>query len=125
MPILKTRRFWEKLEDGEIYATKCKKCGRLYFPPQGDCAHCLSSDVEWAKLSKEAILETFTYAVQKPAGFDQYEPYIIAISRTEDGVRVMGWLEDTKLEDTKTGMKLEMSTRKLTDGFLVIKFKPR
>jgi len=124
VPILKTRRFWEKLEEGEVYATKCKKCGRLYYPPQGDCAHCLSSDVEWVKLNKEAILETYTHALQRPAGFGQYEPYIIAIAKTRDGVRVMGWLEDVKLEDVKVGMKLEMSAKKLPDGFPVITFKP-
>jgi len=123
VPILKTRRFWEKLREGEVYATKCRKCGRFYYPPQGDCAHCLSSDVEWVKLSSEAILETYTHALRRPAGFDQYEPYIIAIAKTRDGVRVMGWLEDVKLEDVKVGMKLEMSTRKLPDGFLVITFK--
>ena len=124
VPIIKTRRFWEKLREGEVYATKCRKCGRFYYPPQGDCAHCLSSDVEWVKLSREAILETYTHALQRPAGFDQYEPYTIAIAKTKDGVRVMGWLEDVKLEEVKVGMKLEMSTRKLPDGFLVITFKP-
>jgi len=124
VPILKTRRFWEKLDEGEVYATKCRKCGGLYYPPQCDCAHCLSSDVEWVKLNKEAVLETYTHALQRPAGFSQYEPYIIAIARTRDGVRVMGWLEDVKLEDVKVGMKLEMSTKRLPDGFLVITFKP-
>jgi uncharacterized OB-fold protein len=125
VPILKTRRFWEKLEEGEVYATKCRKCGRLYYPPQGDCAHCLSSDVEWVKLSNESTIETYTYASQRPAGFNQYEPYIIAIARTKDGVRVMGWLEDIGPEDVKVGMKIIMSTKKLPDGFLVITFKPK
>ena len=125
VPILKTRRFWEKLEEGEVYATKCRKCGRLYYPPQGDCTHCLSSDVEWVKLSNEATIETYTYASQRPAGFNQYEPYIIAIARTKDGIRVMGWLEDIEPEDVKLGMKLIMSTKKLPDGFLVITFKPK
>ena len=125
VPILKTRQFWQKLEKGEIYATKCRKCGKLYYPPQGDCAHCLSSNVEWVKLSKQATLETYTHALQRPAGFNQYEPYIIAIARTRDGVHVMGWLEDAKLEDIKIDMKLEISIRKLTDGFPVITFKPR
>ena len=124
VPVLKTRLFWEKLKEGKVYATKCKKCCRLYYPPQGDCAHCLSSDIEWVELSKEAVLETYTHALQRPAGFDQYEPYIIAIARTNDGARVMGWLEGIKPEEVKVGMKLEMSTRKLSDGFLVKTFKP-
>ena len=124
VPVLKTRIFWEKLRVGKVYATKCKKCGKLYYPPQSDCAHCMSSDVEWVELSKEAALETYTHALYRPAGFEGYEPYIIAIARTKDGVRVMGWLEEIKPEEVKVGMKLEMSTRKLPDGFLVITFKP-
>ena len=124
VPILKTQRFWERLEKGEVYATKCRKCDKLYYPPQGDCTHCLSSDVEWVKLNKEATLETYTRLFQRPAEFNQYEAYTIAIARTTDGVRVMGWLEDIELEDVRVGMKLEMSTRKLPDGFFVITFKP-
>ena len=124
VPILKTQRFWERLEKGEVYATKCRKCDKLYYPPQGDCASCLSSDVEWVKLNKEATLETYTHMIYRPAGFSQYEAYTVAIARTTDGVRVMGWLEDIELEDVKVGMKLEMSTRKLPDGFFVITFKP-
>jgi len=124
VPVLKTRLFWDGLQKGKVYATKCKKCGKIYYPPQGDCAPCLSSDVEWVELSKEAVLETYTHALQRPAGFDQYEPYIIAIAKTKEGARVMGWLEEIKPEEVKVGMKLEMSTRKLSDGFLVITFKP-
>jgi hypothetical protein len=70
------------------------------------------------------VLETYTHVLQRPAGFDQYEPYIIAIAGTREGVRVMGWLEGIKPEEVKVGMKLEMSTRKLPDSFLVITFKP-
>jgi hypothetical protein len=124
VPVLKTRLFWDGLKEGKVYATKCRKCGKVYYPPQGDCAPCLSSDMEWMELRRDVVLETYTHALQRPAGFDQYEPYIIAIARTREGVRVMGWLEGTKPEEVKVGMKLEMSTRKLPDGFLVITFKP-
>jgi uncharacterized OB-fold protein len=124
VPVLKTRLFWDGLKEGKVYATKCRKCGKVYYPPQGDCAPCLSSNMEWVELNSDAVLETYTHALQRPAGFDQYEPYIIAIARTRDGVRVMGWLEGIKPEEVKVGMKLEMSTRKLPDGFWVITFKP-
>jgi hypothetical protein len=124
VPVLKTRLFWDGLKEGKVYATKCRKCGKLYYPPQGDCAPCLSSNMEWVELGKDVVLETYTHALQRPAGFDQYEPYIIAIAKTREGVRVMGWLEGIKPEEVEVGMKLEMSTRKLSDGFLVITFKP-
>lgn len=32
VPISKTLPFWEGLKQGKVLATKCKKCGKLYFP---------------------------------------------------------------------------------------------
>jgi len=122
IPIAKTQLFWEKLKEGEIYATKCRKCGKLYYPPQADCPQCLASDIEWIKLSEEATLEAYTHVQARPQGFNQYEPYIIAVARTSEGVRIMGWLEDMKLEDIKVGMKLKASTRIQSNGYPVIRF---
>ena len=120
IPILKTKLFWEKLKEGEIYATKCKKCGKLYYPPQADCPKCLTSDMEWVKLSQKGLLETYTCVQVKPQGFTHYEPYIIAIARVPEGVRVMGWVENMKLEDLKVGLQLNIGTKTLPDGHLVI-----
>jgi uncharacterized OB-fold protein len=123
IPILKTQLFWEKLKEGEIYATKCKKCGRVYYPPQADCPECLTSEIEWFKLSDEATLETYTQVQARPQGFEQHEPYIIAIATTADGVKIAGRLENVKLEDVKVGMKLKTGTRILEDGYVTITFK--
>lgn len=124
IPILKTQKFWEGLKKGEIYAVKCVRCEKLYFPPQTDCPICLASEVEWIKLNKTVVLETFTQVHVKPQGFTQYEPYTIAIAKTKEGVKVMGWLENIKLEEIKIGMKLEMNVKTLQDGYITITFKP-
>lgn len=119
IPISKTQVFWEKLKEGKVFATKCKTCGELYFPPQADCPRCLASDVEWVELSSTVTLVTYTQVQVRPAGFTQYEPYTIAIGRTIEGVRVMGWLEHEKPE---VGIELEMTTKMLSDGYPVIIF---
>jgi uncharacterized OB-fold protein len=85
IPILKTQLFWEKLKEGEIYATRCKKCKKLYYPPQADCPECLASEIEWIKLSGEATLEAYTQVQARPQRFENYEPYIIAIAATRGG----------------------------------------
>ena len=123
IPILKTQMFWEKLKDGEIYATRCRKCGRLYYPPQADCPECLTSDVEWFKLSDEATLETYTRVQARPQGFEQREPYVIAIATTTDGVKIAGTLENVNVENVKVGMKLKTGTRILEDGYVTITFR--
>jgi len=74
IPISKTLKFWEGIKEGKIYTTKCKKCGKLYFPPVGDCANCLSSDMEWVELSGEGEIETFTHVIVKPASFQTNLP---------------------------------------------------
>jgi len=123
IPILKTELFWEKLKEGQIFTTKCVKCGRVYYPPQADCPECLTSHVEWLRLSDEATLETYTCVQAKPQGFDQYEPYTIAIATTVDGIKIAGRLENEKIEDVKVGMKLRVSARLLADGYMTITFR--
>ena len=97
IPIGRTVKYWDGLKEGRIYATRCKSCGAVYYPPQADCPYCGSSDVEWIELPREGVLETFTRVYAKPQGYEDFEPYIIAIARVGD-VRVMGWLVNVKDE---------------------------
>ena len=123
IPISKTKTYWEGLKDGKVYATRCKKCGESYYPPQVDCPKCLTSDVEWVQLS-EGRLQTFTQAYLKPQGFTHYEHnYVIAIAKTVEGVKLMGWLEDMDVENAKVDMPVEITAKMMPDGFPVISFK--
>jgi len=98
--------FWEGLKKGEIYGTRCKKCGTLYFPPQKDCQKCLTSDMEWVKLNDEGTIMTYTIVKQKPQGFDSYPDYTIGIVRNSDGVDLMCWVKG----EPKVGKKVKLTT---------------
>jgi len=125
IPIARIKRFWDGLKEGKVYATKCKKCGQLYYPPQVDCFKCLGSDVEWVALSDEGVIETFTESHLKPQGFTHYEePYIIAIARTPEGAKVMGWLEGISADKARVGLKVKITTTIKPDGYPAIVFKP-
>jgi len=124
IPISRTKKYWEGLKEGKVYATKCKKCGQIYYPPQIDCFQCLSSDVDWIQLSNGSI-ETFTQVYLKPQGFTHHERnYIIAIAKTTDGVRVMGWLEEKDVKVVKVGTPVKILAEIMPDGFPIIIFKP-
>ncbi|MGC8606030.1 MAG: Zn-ribbon domain-containing OB-fold protein [Vulcanisaeta sp.] len=110
IPISKTVKYWDGLKEGKIYATRCRSCGAVYYPPQADCPYCGSSDVEWIELPREGILETFTRVYSRPQGYEEFEPYIIAIARVGN-VRVMGWLINVKDERcVKIGDEVILST---------------
>ena len=124
IPISKTLKFWEGIKEGKIYTTKCKKCGKLYFPPVGDCANCLSSDMEWVELSGEGEIETFTHVIVKPANFQNEPPYTVAIARLKEGVRALAWLTGVKKRDVKVGLKVKLVAKVTPEGRLTYEFKP-
>lgn len=116
IPISKTLKFWEGLKEGKIYATRCMKCGKLYFPPAADCSNCLSSKMEWAQLSNEAMIETFSHVMVRPASFQQNKPYIVAIGRLKENVRVLAWMAGFELSEIKVGMKVRLMAKVTEDG---------
>jgi uncharacterized OB-fold protein len=116
IPVSKTLRFWEGLKQGKVYATKCHKCGKLYFPPSADCPECLCSDMEWVELTGEAEIETFTHVVIRPTSFCQYKPYTVAIGKLVDGVKVLAWLTGFKLSQIKVGMKVKLVAKVDAEG---------
>jgi uncharacterized OB-fold protein len=116
IPINRTLPFWEALKQGKILATRCKKCGKLYFPPAADCSNCLTSEMEWIELSNEATIETFTHVVVRPTTFQQEKPYTVAIGRLKEGVKVLAWLTGFKLSEVKVGMKAKLVAKLTPDG---------
>lgn len=124
IPISKTLRFWDGLKQGKVYATKCRKCSKLYFPPAADCSDCLCSEMDWVELSGEAEIETFTHVVVRPTSFCQYKPYTVAIGKLVDGVKVLAWLTGFKLSQIKVGMKVKLVAKVDNEGNPTYEFVP-
>lgn len=124
IPISKTVKFWKGLEQGKVYATKCERCGKLYFPPSADCSECLSSKLEWIELSNEAEIETYTHVVVRPTTFQQYKPYTVVIGKLKEGVKVLAWVTGLKLSEIKIGMKVKLTAKVTPEGNPTYEFVP-
>jgi hypothetical protein len=124
IPISKTVKFWEGLKEGKVYAAKCTKCGRLYFPPAADCPECLTSNMDWVELSNEAEIETFTHVVVRPTTFQQSKPYTVAIGKLAEGVKVLAWLTGFKLSQVNVGMKVKLMAKVTPEGNPTYEFVP-
>jgi hypothetical protein len=124
IPISKTLKFWEGLREGKVYATECRKCGKLYFPPSADCPDCICSEMNWVELSSEAEVETFTHIVVRPTTFSQQKPYTVAIGRFKEGIKVLAWLTGFKLSQIKVGMKVKLVAKVTQDGGPTYEFVP-
>jgi uncharacterized OB-fold protein len=124
LPISRTSKFWKGLKEGKIYATKCRKCGKLHFPPVADCSDCGSSNVKWTELDGAGEIETFTQVVVKPASFSEESDYIVAIARLREGVRALAWLVGVERQDVQVGMKVRLVAKVISDGRVSYEFIP-
>jgi len=117
IPISKTLKFWEGLKEGKVFATRCKMCGRLYFPPVADCGECYSSDIEWVELRGEGRVISFTHVDVRPPSFRGAPPYTVAIAELDDGVKALAWLVGAEKKDVRIGMRVRLVPRISDDGF--------
>lgn len=122
LPISRTSKFWDGLREGKVYATKCKNCGKLHFPPVVDCGDCSSSDVEWTVLDGDGRVVTFTQVFVKPKSFSKEPAYIVAIARLKEGIKVLAWLTGVERTDVKVGMRVELVAKVTSDGNAVYEF---
>lgn len=120
----KVGEFVERLASGEVCATRCQTCGRVYFPPRTDCTACLDSCKEWVAISNEGTLVSYTRVNYAPAGFETETPYTLALAEFS-GLKVFGRLNrEVQEKDVKVGKKLRLSVLETPGGNLAYEFIP-
>lgn len=125
LSIEKTKPFFNALPEGKVLATRCKKCGTVYFPPQVDCPKCKESEMEWIELSKEGTLLTFTQINVKPYSFSHYDDYIVGIGRLPEGVNVTAWIREKDPKKLKVGMKVKLEVvKREPEGYYTYEWVP-
>ncbi len=120
----KVADFVKHLEKGKIMATRCRKCGQLYFPPRADCPNDLSTDMKWEELSGRCKLLTYTTAHFAPTGFQKDLPYTLALAHCEEGVNVYARLnKDINQDEVHIGADLKLAPLQLSDGRITYEFQ--
>lgn len=120
-----TQPFWDYAKQHELRVQKCLECGKLYYPVSPICPHCLGMKFEWAKLSGKGEVYSFIIVQRRyhPA-FAQDIPYVVAIIKTEEGIRMLSNVIGTKPENVKIGMPVEVVFDDVSPEFTLPKFKP-
>lgn len=120
----KVANFVKYLEEGKIMATRCSKCGNLYFPPRADCPEDLSTDMAWEELSGRCKLLTYTTTHFAPTGFEDELPYTIALAQCEESLKVYALLsKDINEKEIHIGMELQLTPLRLPNGKITYELK--
>ncbi len=123
--IEKTRKFFEALAEGKLLATKCKKSGKILFPPQVDCPDDPEDEVEWVELPREGELLTWTVIYTKPYSFGHYPDYTVGIARLTNGVQVLAWVRETDPKKLRVGQKVRIEiVKREPEGYLTYEIVP-
>ena len=116
--LTKTNDFIDFLEKGQIAGTRCKGCGRIFFPPRADCFQCLGSDMEWHEVAGSGKLVSFSKLEYGPAGFQEDVPYSIALLDYGD-FKVFGRIgREVPEAEIAVGMPMKTIANRLPNGQL-------
>ncbi len=98
-----------------LEAGKCKKCGKIFFPPRLICDKCKSREFEKIKLNDTGKIITYTTIRVAPEQFNTQVPYNVAIIELNDGVRITAQVVDCKPEDVVIGKQVKIVFRKVQE----------
>lgn len=120
-----TQPFWEYTRKHELRVQKCLACGKLYYPVSPICPRCLSMEFEWTKLTGKGEVYSFIVVHRRyHPGFASEIPYVVAIIRTEEGIRMLSNVVGCKPEAVRIGMPVEVVFDDVTPEFTLPKFRP-
>jgi uncharacterized OB-fold protein len=107
-------RYWREIPQRyRLEAEKCRKCGKIYFPPRLICPDCKTREFEQVKLKDAGKLLTYTVIRVGPSQFVNQTPYAMGIVELDDGTTLLTQIVDCEPEQLQIGMKLKMEFRKI------------
>lgn len=120
-----TEEFWRAAKRHELLIPRCKSCNKYFFYPREDCPSCLSSNLEWVRVSGRGKIYSYTVVRQAAhPGFATDVPYILAIIELDEGPRMTSNVVDCRIEDVTVDMPVSVVFDDVTPKVTLVKFKP-
>ncbi len=106
--VLVNERFFERTPSGpEVVGSKCKKCGKMYFPQKSICEVCFEAGtLETHPLAKRGKIISFSISHQSTLGIPT--PYAFAYLHLDDGIILYSILKDWEPAEEKLGVGVEV-----------------
>jgi uncharacterized protein len=117
--------FFEHLREGRLTTTKCRKDGKLLWPPRTVCPVCHQADLEWIDLPATGRLYAFSAILAgAPLGMEADVPFSVGLVDL-DGVplRLFGRIEGAQWEALQVGQAVRVEPMDLPDGRVFYRFR--
>ena len=119
MPDGLDQRYWEGLNDEQIYLQRCTDCGGWQWGPEWICHRCLSFDLEFEAVAPTGRIYSFerVWHPVHPA-LNEQGPYIVVLVELPqaDDVRLVGNLLGDPHQEVLFGAEVEAVFEHHTDA---------
>ena len=104
-------KFFKHLKEKDTFlATKCKKCGKVFFPPRLYCEDCFVEipEADWIEVPASGTVRLFTVATINTLGKKMEKPKVIALIDIDktDGA-TLGIIKTDNIERDFCGIKVK------------------
>jgi hypothetical protein len=107
-------RYWREIPQRYRLETgKCKRCGKIFFPPRTVCDACGSREHEIFRANDEGTLLTYTVIRTGPTEFADQAPYAVGIVELDGGPRLTTQIADCDFDKLEIGKKVKIEFRKI------------
>lgn len=96
--------YWEGARNSKLLLQRCGDCGTLRFFPRYLCTECGSEKTDWAEMSGQGTVHSFT--IVHRAAFPEFQaqtPYVVALIDLEEGPRMMTNIVGDDARDVRIG----------------------
>ena len=111
---MQPQRYWREIPKRYRYeASRCTKCGKIFFPGRLVCDACQHREFEMVTLPRTGKVLTYTVIHVAPSQFKTQTPYAMGVVELDNKVKLTTQIVDCDLEKLDVGMKVKLEFRKI------------
>jgi uncharacterized OB-fold protein len=103
-------RYLDGLKAGQLWARKCKQCGRTLIPPRMYCEECYRPTDEWVRVKDTGRVNTFSVVYVNTDASRRKKPLLVSVIEIDGASPEMGILHllgEVAPEKVRVGMKVK------------------
>ena len=114
--MLTPAKYWrESPRRYRLEAAKCKKCGKVFFPPRLICDACKHEEFETIVLPNTGKIVTFTEIHVPASNFSDEAPLAYGIVELDNETKMSVQFTDCAYEELKIGAPVRIEFRKIQE----------
>lgn len=107
-------KYWREMPQRyRMEAGKCKKCGKVFFPPRLVCDACKAEEFEMVVLPREGKIVSFTEVHTPASNFSDEAPFAVGVIDLGDDVKILAQVVDCDPGEVAIGAPVRLEFRLL------------